>query len=261
MNIRIIRTGVFTLILVISAFFICCENDDNEPSGPIEIVVLDMSIETYSEQDYTSTDTSYYHYNDKGWLVKITYEAGDYKAWDTIIYNNNKITNVNRFEEGPEPAETYVFTYEGDNVKTVTETYFETQVLYTYTYEGGKLASFTKTYVVGTIDQGEVESITNIVWEDGNMTSLDVVMHGSSAINASAEYDTYPNPLPPINPDDFIRFFCENNMTKAYVTDTPSEVFEENSYTYEDGRVKTISSTNEGGTWNVKLSYKTITIE
>jgi hypothetical protein len=254
---------VLIAFLSLSAIIVSCKKkkEDPQPTGPTCSTLLTSDTIVYSGS-FTGTDIKKYTYNSSKKLVKIEYIYLPNTAvnnYDTIVYVGGNISTVQNFNTGnPTPNSTNTYTYTSGQLTSVHEVgdngapFDRTR---TFTYTSGVLSSMVVTYTSGA-SNGEPDNLTNITFTSGNITSADlgVSMGGPATI----VYDvTGPNPYLGMNNDseDIIKMFSANNATSAYSNIAPGSPFFTNSYTYSNGRVRTITETDGTDTQTHTLTY------
>lgn len=244
----------FTVLLAVFTLAItnCKKKDDPEPDPECSYVLTQETEVTVDSTNgnSTSTGTTVYTYNSSKKVVKITRSfGGTVSSYDTVIYaGNGEIDSVNTYNSSGTETGTLEYTYSGGKIASIKETGTNTNGAFTrthaYTYNGsGQLTDYVITYSVGTPETEELQSITAMGYTGGNITSGTVTMNGAPAAASTIEYETTaPNPYKGLNtnPDEVLEMFSANNATTAYANAAPTMPFFNYTYTYQDGRVKTI---------------------
>jgi len=258
--------------------FSSCEKDGPDPdtdssgSGCAYLLTKeDIVIVDSTNGNSQTTATLTYTYNSSNKLVKLIKSAGGtLMGYDTILYTTGgEVDSVKSYTAGGTLEVSKEFTYSSGRISSIKEAVTGT-TSYTrtaaYTYNGsGQLTDMNVSYQVGNFDDEEIEAITGITYTNGNITGGNVDMFGTPvnppAVPATIEYETTaPNPYKGsviLEPVKIPELFSANNMTKAYPTGSPTTPFIENEYTYENGRVKTLSTGSVGQYSEVRtLTYE-----
>ncbi|MFL5728612.1 MAG: hypothetical protein ACJ75J_03900, partial [Cytophagaceae bacterium] len=232
------------------------KKEDPTPAGPTCSNLLTNDTITYSGSQ-TGTEYRKYIYNASKQLTKIEYTYSPslvYSAFDTIIYNGGKIDSVNTYNIGNStPKATNAYMYTSGILTSVSETGSNSNGAFvrtrTYTYTSGKISAMTVAYgATGSAGSGP-ENFNNIVFTNGNISSADLgASFGGTATVVSDV--TAPNPFLGLNndPTDIVAMFSANNPTSAYSNLAPGSPFFTRTYTYANGRVKTMTETGGSST-------------
>jgi hypothetical protein len=248
--------------LIALTIFGCTKNKDVDPEPTPEPCKDVISQEvTIHEGSVDDNFKKVLIYNSDRNVVKINYAYGnnDFTRYDTVIYSNGKISAIKTYSIYNAQIEeaSRTFTFNGDNlisvndVRSGTDGYDKTV---TYTYNQGVLSAINTVYASGSGDEGNPENISSIVFVDGNLTSA--ILDGIGAV--TIEYDLGgPNPYygTYIEYEDLISVFSKNNAKKAYLNDSPDSPFFTKSFTFTDGKLATISETNEDGPRVTTITY------
>jgi hypothetical protein len=202
-----------------------------------------------------------FEYNSSKKLIRVWYKQGTsttYNSRDTVQYNGSgQISKVERFNTGSSIASaSYVYNYVAGVLTTVNETgnngspFARTR---TFTYTAGKLSAQTIVYITGA-GGGGPSDITSIVFNGNNMSTANLTGIGAVTITSST---TSPNPYYGLNfnIDDFLNMFNQNNILQVYLTATPTQLFVNNTFTYADGRVATITDASSTPAYVTTVSY------
>jgi len=264
--------------LVIGALFASCSKDESTPTPaagggggggtpPPTTTYLISQDSTYNNTNIYDTKVRKFEYNSNKKLVKVMYKWGTsttFNEYDTIYYNTNgQVSKVERYLVGIPTATTVnTYTYLLNNLIAVLEVGINNNGPYTrtrsFTYSGGKAISQNVDYTVGSNSNGGPENIKSITYSGNNVSSANIYMDMGAGFQwipiTLTSSTTAPNPYYGLNYDseDFINLFNQNNILKAYITASPTDIFVDNTYTYSNGRVATIDDASEG-----RLSYIT----
>lgn len=240
---------------------IACQKDDESTS--LTYVISRDSIYNGNAND---NRVSLYEYNSSKKLVKVQYKYGTsnyFNGHDTLYYNGSgQVSKVESYYNGASGAiSTSLFTYSSGVLTAVAETGTNDKgpfaLTRTYSYSAGKLSAITTVYITGSSNSNDSpDNISEIVFTGDNITSLNLAGQGI----VKATYDlTATNPYSGLNnTEDFINLFCKNNILKAFLVSNPSQVFVDNTYTYVDGRVSTITDVSQTPARTTKITYKGI---
>lgn len=249
------KKNLFISAALISALFTSCKKEDeaapttttNTTPTLTYLISLDSTTSTDINQ---STKVRKFTYNSSKKLIKVEYKYmpnSTYTNFDTLIYNvNGTLACVYNYSVGNNTANsTYVLYYNGSGqLTTVDETgtdYSTTPNVafaktHMFTYTSGKITSMLSEYTSGA-NGNTNDTITNIVYNGDNMASL---VYNNNPVTATTS-TTALNPYFGLgfDPTDFVNHINKNNMLQAYLTSDPTQIVEDNSYTYADGRVAT----------------------
>lgn len=262
------KINYILLVALIAApfFFSSCKKKKDDPApaqSPCTNVIAQESLVTTGGTS-AGTETRVYYYNANKKLVKIEYAWSPnitYSNYDTITYNgSNEIVTVKSYSVGNgTPSTTKTYTYTSGKITNVNELGTNGLGPYnsdkSFTYTSGVLSAQTVIYNSGSSSGNGPENIASIVFTAGNPTSADL---GSGfGGTATLTYETTaPNPYLGLNnDDDILKLFSANNCTSAYSDAAPGSPFFTNAYTYANGRVSTITDTNNGGTRVNTITY------
>jgi hypothetical protein len=248
-----------------AVFLVSCGNDDPDPD-PVEngactgTIVLQKDSIKY---ETGGSEKREYIYNDDKKVVKILYtynSAANHTKFDTVIYANTsstEIASVKSYNTSnlSSPFKTNTYTYSGgklisvNEVGTNTAAYNRTR---SYIYNGGVISKMKINYTSGAREAEEIDSITNIVITNGNVTSAKIHAAGAAGNGqtVSLAYSTdAPNPYLGLNTniEDPMTMFNANNATSATVGGGILTIFTR-TYTYSNGRVATSHEETTGET-------------
>lgn len=232
------------------AFAISSCNGTNDPN-PDQTFLLVKDSTYYPLSSASSTEVRLFAYNSNKKLVRVQYRWGTntyFGQRDTIIYNaNGQVSMVLTHYFQPTAIillQANTYSYTNGILTSVNEVSTNPNQSYdrtrTFTYTNEKLSAQTVVYASGTpVDDGPGD-LTNIVFVGNNVSTG--VLDGKDPVTVTVDL-TAPNPYYGLNFDskDFINMFCQNNILKAYKTNTPLSLLENCSYTYSNGRVASIS--------------------
>lgn len=204
-----------------------------------------------------------FEYNSAKKLVRVWYKSGTnvtYNSRDTVYYNGSgQVSKVERYHTGSSTVqESKIYNYTSGVLASVNETgtnsngaYVRTRI---FSYTSGVLSAQTVTYTSGSSDGGGVDNFTSAVFSNGNLVALNIT--GVGAVTATYA-TTAPNPYYGLNydPEDLINMFCSHNILQAYPNSNPTSYFVDNTYTYLNGRVATISDASETPIRVTTISY------
>jgi hypothetical protein len=228
-------------------FFACNQKEDGPlPQDPVCTTLIAEENILYTAQGPPDSGKRVYHYNADKKLVRIEeFYDGVNTHYDTMIYNNRKeLVSVLSYSTNtavPQVTKNYVYTnglitYINEVGTTSAGPY---DLDWTFTYLSGvltKVTAFDKTGSYLAIP----DTISSIVFSDGNISSLD---YGSLGGPATLTYETTaPNPYLGLNNlIDIGLMFNANNFTSGYLNSDPANSIDSRSYTYLNGRVHSIT--------------------
>ncbi len=273
--------------LVIGVLYTSCSKDESSPAPtaggggggggnptPTTTYVIAQDS-TYDNANTNNTQVRIFEFNSSKKLVKVSYKWGTsttFNQWDTVYYNaGGKVSKVERYSTG-NPVANMVnnYTYVGNDLTLVNESgidnnsnaYTRTR---TFTYSAGKAISQNVVYTVGSGNNGGPENINSITYSGGNMASANIELDLGNGLQwvpiTLTSSTTAANPYYGLNysSDDFLNLFNPNNVLKAYVTAFPNDpnyLFVDNSYTYSNGRVATITDSSQGNSRITFITYQ-----
>lgn len=225
-------------------------------SAKVFLIAKDSSYST----DPSQTRVQLFEFNASKKLVKVKKKfgtSGTFNFYDSIYYNaDGKISKVVGWEIGKVNENNILtYIYAGNNLTKVNSkgtnsdaSTYEANTNYTYT-AAGKIFSIKNEKVTGTVQNaGDIPDLDSISFTGDNLTGGKIFLQGFS-VGVIITYDlTAVNPYYGLNlANDFISMFSKNNALKAYAVIDPSSPLVNNTYTYENTRVKTMVSTDKGG--------------
>jgi len=245
----------FTAFLLSIALILICSFEANSQCRVIRDSVIAGS---------TGADYSDYNYDNIGRLVSVIHRGGfnDY-AVDVVLYDagSGKIAKVNTYDPNDTARNRSVeFIIDAFN-GTITRVNARGQdstgvnewaISHDVTYSGGNISSIMvdPSSVVGT-PEGFPGSFTNMVWQNGNVTSLDLIF-GTDTLKLTASYDNKNNVQAKLlNTEGAPGLFESENANNILEVTVVSGTFNgnpvapgtkavERQYTYTNGDVETV---------------------
>ena len=266
------KTKFLCSVLVLSAFIFSCKKKDTTPDpntggGGTPAPTYVISKDSTYDGTANNTQVRIFEYNSNKKLVKVKQKYGTMAAfnnWDTIIYNNSgQVAKVESYTSGLSAAQkTCTYTFTGGYLANVVEAGKNDSGAYVrtrnFTYVSGKLSAVSLTYTTGKDDKnGGPSNMTAIVFNGNNISSADLTGYGVVTITSDL---TAANPYYGLyfDSEDFINLFNQNNILKAYLAATPTQIFVDNTYTYADGRVATVVDASQSPARTTVITYKSL---
>jgi hypothetical protein len=265
------KTNLILSALLVGTFFSACKKTETKVDEPVvtptptPAVVYGISKDSTYDGTANNTQVRLFTYNSGKKLVRVQYKQGTsttYGNKDTLIYNGSgQLSKVESTSKNGTVTvtSTNTYNYTSDLLTSVNENGSNSNGAFirtrTFTYSGGKLSGQAVTYSSGSGGSGGPENITSIVFSGNNMSSADLTGNGNITFTSET---TAPNPYYGLNlrSDDFINNFNQNNITKGYLTATPTMILLNNTYTYADGRVATITDISKTPNRITVISHK-----
>lgn len=243
---------IMVALLTQSLFLGSCGKDDPDPieksSDCSGTSVINQENIVYEDGD---SEKRTYYYNTNKKVVKIEYSfngAAAYSRFDTVIYTNTSSTEIESVKSYTvsnltTPYKTNTYTYSGGKIVSVNEVGTNTAAFNrtrSFIYNGEVLSKMKINYSTGTRVTEEIDSITNIVFANGNVTSAKIHAAGTAGDGQTVNltYSTVaPNPYLGLNifVEDPMTMFNANNASAATVGGF-IPVFSR-TYTYTNDRV------------------------
>jgi hypothetical protein len=260
------RTTLLLILTLTSIVFVSsCKkvHHDPRPQTPscteTDIIAQEDKVITGGSNPLTYKKV--YKYNSSNKIVKIEYTYAPntfYTYFDTIIYNGGNVSFVNTYStaDPANPTRTNQHFYTGSRQDSINDIGTNGNGPYNkmvkFTYVSGVLSAQTVRYDLGTSPAGNTD-ISSITYTNGNVSS-DVVAAGAVTLTTET---TAPNPFLGLNiSNDILILYNSNNVTSGYLTASPSTILFSTSYTYKNGKVKTITSGDgNGGTLVNTITY------
>lgn len=252
------KRNLFVSAALISALLTSCKKEDE--AAPTTTTTTAASTYKVYMDSTTSTDVSQstrvrkFTYNSSKKLIKVEYKYlpnTTYTSFDTLMYNaNGTLACSYNYSVGNSTANSSNVLYYNSSgqLTSIDETgtdYSTTPSVafaktHTFTYTSGKISMMTSDYTAGANGNSN-DTLTNFVYVGNNISTL---VYNGMSVTATVS-TTAPNPYYGLgtDPTDFINIVNKNNILQAYLTSDPTQIFENNTYTYANGRVATKTST------------------
>lgn len=269
------KKSLFISAALIGALVTSCKKEE-DPAPTTTTTPTSTSTYLISMDSTTTTEVGQstrvrkFSYNSSKKLIKVEYKylpSSTYTNYDTLIYNvNGTLSCTYNYSVGNSTANSSnVLYYNGSGELTSideTGTDYSTSPpvafakTHTFTYASGKISTMTSVYTSGANGNSN-DTLTDFVYVGNNISTL---IYNGMPVTATVS-TTAPNPYYGLgsDPTDFIYMVNQNNILTAYLTADPTQIFENNSYTYADGRVSIITSdkTDNNGTPYTNVTYIT----
>lgn len=252
------KKSLFISAALLGVLFTSCKKEDEEvpatttTTTPTPTYLISLDSMTSSDTN-ESTRVRKFSYNSSKKLIKVEYKylpSLTYSNYDTLVYSSGgQLVSINNYSVGNTvtPNKTYGLNYNGSaQISTVDESGLDYKNspatpyarLHTYSYTSGKITGMLSVYTLGG---NKNDTITNIVYTGNNISSL---IYNNNAITATVDL-TAPNPYYGLglDPTEFIDMANQNNITQAYSTVDPTKIVVNQTYTYANGRVATMTKT------------------
>ena len=277
------KTKILYVALVLSALATSCSKDSSSPeptptgggggTPPPTTTYVIAKDSSFNGND-NDTRVRVFNFNSNKKLVTVKYKYGtnlDYYTTDTISYNaSGKVSKVETYNFGnPTPEKSNIYNYSGTGELTsINESgldngsgpYVRTR---SFTYSGGKLSGQNVTYISGNApNDGGPEAINSILYSGNNMSSASMYFDMGSGLQwypiTLTSSTTASNPYYGLNyeSDDFLNMFNPNNILKVYLTQSPTIIFVDYSYTYANGRVASYVDNSRSPVRTTIISYQ-----
>ncbi len=201
---------LFLAGLIVSAFVSCTKEEEGGTTdgtgggsggGEVTLTCTTDSVNILKEPtDGSASETASesFEYNADGKIERINmYNDGSLSEYVVLTYNSDgKLDVVSEYDAGETTAnKTYTYSYSSGNLSTIVESGTRDGSPYvfttTLTYVAGELATTSTVATEGS--EPAPPNMENMVWTDGNITSVNMSAGPAGSVTMTASYDDKDN--------------------------------------------------------------------
>ena len=250
-----LRKCLIVILTVFTVAFVACEKDGATPEDEFTETTTTCRIDKIIRVEKGNTDILSFGYTETNDTLrrvgeKHDGETNDYEVTEVEFNDDGSIKRIEEYDVASNPdflLRSYTYTWSGNKIVTIVEQRNDVTTPYskthTYTYNGDKLASVTES---GNPD-GENMKMLNIVYENGNVKTMDIDFKGDGITVAKVagtfddKYNHVKHLLP--LPEVMLELFNNNNIISIELTEELSMGLEtapvgskiiDRTYTYND---------------------------
>lgn len=205
---------LFLAGLIVSAFVSCTKEEEGGTTdgttdgtgggsggGEVTLTCTTDSVNILKEPtDGSASETASesFEYNADGKIERINmYSDGSLNEYVVITYNSDgTMASATEYDSRGVEDKSYTYTYSDGKIATIVEEGTDGGDAYvfttTLTYVAGELASTSTVTTSGTAEP-DSPNMENMVWTDGNITSVDMSAGPAGSVTMTASYDDKDN--------------------------------------------------------------------